>query len=142
MPPPTITTLDMNELPGAVGGRSVTGRSLVVSRPLRPDWCCGRETASDLRADRPPYPSAGRPEVLPQLARGLRRHAVRRPVAAGQLEGHPQGRAARPRPARQRALAPVLAHRHHVEAGEGLLQRAVVEVAQETHVVAALRLLR
>src|SRR5262245_41065228 len=68
-------------------------------------------------------------EIPLQQARPLRRHAVRRRIAPGQLEGDAKRRVSGAGAARMLALAPVVAEGHHVKAVDDLPGGVVMQVA-------------
>src|SRR5262249_48712550 len=86
--------------------------------------------------------SAAAPEVGIDLAGGLRRHAVGGQLAADQLERDAERLPAGPRPAREPALAPVVAHRARVEPVDRLLGPAVADLPDEADVEPAVGLRR
>src|SRR5262249_40121701 len=117
------------------GGGGAEGGAGKITPPLRGGPEC--KTATEWRDTIAHLP----PEVLADRPRPLRRHTVGDLFARRQLEADAQRCAARPCALRERPLAPVLAHRHGVEAHERFLRTIVDDRSGEPGIVAARRLL-
>src|SRR5436190_1919449 len=92
-----------------------------LAPPIVPQWMPSASSVSI---------SAFTAEILLELSGRLGWHAVRRGVAAGQLERNTQGRATGAGTAGESPFAPVVADRHHVETHDSLLAQIVAHITQ------------